>query len=43
MLLITNINRTLQKNKCRLHGDRDKTIDHIIKEFSGLAKKGVQE
>ena len=35
----TKIDMTQQNNKCRLHGDRDKKINHIISEFSKLAQK----
>ena len=31
------IDKTQQNNKCRLCGDRDKTINHIISERSKLA------
>ena len=33
------IDKTQQNNKCRLCGDRDETINHIISEFSKLAEK----
>ena len=33
------IDKTQQNNKCRLCGDRDETINHIISECSNLAKK----
>ena len=33
------IDKTQQNNKCRLCGDRDKTINHIISECSKLAQK----
>ena len=33
------IDKTLQNNKCRLCGDRDKTINHIISECSESAQK----
>ena len=33
------INKTQQNSKCRLCGDRDKTINHIISECSKLAQK----
>ena len=33
------IDRTQQNNKCRLCGDRDETINHIISECSKLAQK----
>ena len=33
------IDKTQQNSKCRLHGDRDKTINHIISECSKLAQK----
>ena len=28
-----------QQNRCRLYGDRDETINHIISECSKLAQK----
>ena len=33
------IDKTLQNSKCRLWGDRDETINHIISECSKLARK----
>ena len=33
------IDKTQQNSKCRLCGDRDETINHIISEFSKLAQK----
>ena len=33
------IDQTQQKSKCRLCGDRDETINHIINECSKLAQK----
>ena len=33
------IDKTLQNSKCRLCGDRDETINHIISECSKLAPK----
>ena len=33
------INKTQQNNKCRLCGDRDEMINHIISECSKLAQK----
>ena len=33
------IDKTQQNSKCRLRGDRDETINHIISEFSKLAQK----
>ena len=33
------INETQQNSKCRLCGDRDETINHIIIECSKLAQK----
>ena len=33
------IDKTQQNSKCRLCGDRDKTINHIISECSKLAQK----
>ena len=35
----TRIDKTLQNSKCRLCGDRDETINHIISECSKLAQK----
>ena len=35
----TRIDKTQQNSKCRLCGDRDETIDHIISECSKLAQK----
>ena len=35
----TRIDKTQQKSKCRLCGDRDETINHIISECSKLAQK----
>ena len=32
-------NRTKQNSRCRLYGERDKTINHIISECSKLAQK----
>ena len=42
--IITNhikarIDKTQQNSKCRLRGDRDETINHIISECSKLAQK----
>ena len=33
------IYKTRQNSRCRLSGDRDKTINHIIRECSKLAQK----
>ena len=33
------IDKTQQNNKCRLCGERDETINHIINECSKLAQK----
>ena len=33
------IDKTQQNSKCRLCGDRDETINHIISECSKLAQK----
>ena len=33
------IDKTQRNSKCRLYGDRDETIDHIISECSKLAQK----
>ena len=35
----TRIDKTQQNSKCRLCGDRDETINHIISEHSKLAQK----
>ena len=35
----TGIDKTQQNNKCRLCGERDETINHIISECSRLAQK----
>ena len=35
----TRIGKTQQNSKCRLCGDRDETINHIISECSKLAQK----
>ena len=35
----TRIDKTQQNSKCRLCGDRDETINHIISECSKLAHK----
>ena len=35
----TRIDKTQQNSKCRLCGDRDETISHIISECSKLAHK----
>ena len=32
------INDVQQNSKCRLYGDKDKTMNHIISEWSKLAK-----
>ena len=37
------IDKTQQNSKCRLCGDRDETINHIISECSKLALGNVQE
>ena len=44
MIIITyhikaRIDTTQQNSKCRLYGDRDETINHIIRECSKLAQK----
>ena len=36
------IDKTQQNSKCRLCGDRDETINHIISECSKLAQKGYK-
>ena len=33
------IDKTQENSKCRLYGDRDETINHIISECSKLAQK----
>ena len=33
------IDKTQQNSKCRLYGDKDETINHIISECSKLAQK----
>ena len=33
------MNKTQPNRKCRLRGDRDKTINHIISKCSKLAQK----
>ena len=33
------IDKTQQNSKCRLCGDRDETINHIINEYTKLAQK----
>ena len=35
----TRIDKTQQNSKCRLYGDRDETINHIISKCSKLAQK----
>ena len=35
----SRIDKLQQNSKCRLCGDRDETINHIISEFSKLAQK----
>ena len=35
----SKIDKTLQNSECRLCGDRDETINHIISECSKLAQK----
>ena len=46
--IITNcikakIDKTQKNGECRLCGDRDKTVNHIISECNKLAKKGKQD
>ena len=36
------IDKTQQNSKCRLCGDRDETVNHIISEWSKLAQKEYQ-
>ena len=38
----TRIDKTQQNSKCRLCGDRDETINHIMSECSKLAQKGCK-
>ena len=38
----TRLDKTQQNSKCRLCGDRDETINHIISEYSKLAQKGYK-
>ena len=38
-LIKVRIDKTQQNSKCRLCGDRDETINHIISECSKLAQK----
>ena len=35
----TTIDKTQQNSRCRLFGDRDETINHMISECSKLAQK----
>ena len=35
----SRIDKSQQNNKCRLCGDKDETINHIIRECSKLAQK----
>ena len=37
------IDKTQQNSKCRLFGDRDESINHIISEFSKLAQKEYKD
>ena len=39
MIIKARIDKTQQNSKCRLCGDRDETINHIISECSKLAQK----
>ena len=39
IIIITRIDKTQQNSKCRLCGDRDETINHIISECSKLAQR----
>ena len=34
-----NIDKTQQYSKCRLCGDRDETVNHVLKECSKLAQR----
>ena len=36
------IDNPQQNSKCRLCEDRDKTVNHIISEYSKLARKGFK-
>ena len=38
-LIKSRIDKTQQNSKCRLSGDRDETINHIISEYCKLAQK----
>ena len=40
--IIAKIDKTQQNSKCRLCGDRDGTINHIISECSKLAQKSIR-
>ena len=33
------IHKTQQNSKCRVYGDRDETVNHIVSEYSKLAQK----
>ena len=37
-----SIDKTQQNNRCRLYGDRDKTVNHIIRAYSKLAQKAYK-
>ena len=39
----TRIDKTQQNSKCRLCGDRDETINHIIREYSKLAQRTTHD
>ena len=39
IMIKARTDKTQQNRKCRLCGDRDKTIKHIISEYSKLAEK----
>ena len=41
-LIKARIDKTQQNSKCRLCGDRDETINHIISECSKLAQKSIR-
>ena len=36
---VLNDEKTQQNSQCRLSGDRDETINHIISEYSKLAQR----
>ena len=36
------IDKTQQNRRCKLCGDRDETVDHIISKYSKLAQKSIR-